>query len=58
VAIKTLTKNTGKSHLKTLLTELKIMIYLGAHENIAEFLGADTSELWTGQIANIPSQHN
>jgi len=49
VAIKTVNKNAGKSYLKALLSELKIMIYLGKHEHVMEFIGSDTTGLHKGK---------
>jgi len=48
VAIKTLQPNAEKSYLKALLSELKIMIHLGKHQNIVEVLGAHTKQLRRG----------
>jgi serine/threonine protein kinase len=48
VAVKTIKRNADKQYLKALLSELKIMIYLGNHPNIVTFLGAYTKELQKG----------
>ena len=48
VAVKTIKRNADKQYLKALLSELKIMIYLGNHDNIVTFLGAYTKELQKG----------
>jgi len=44
VAVKT-NKGSDNQHLKALLTELKIMIYIGKHENVVNLLGAVTKNL-------------
>ena len=49
VAVKTIKRNADKQYLKALLSELKIMIYLGNHDNIVTFLGAYTKELQKGK---------
>lgn len=49
VAVKELKANAQYIYLKALLAEIKIMIYVGKHENIVEFLGACTQrkcKLW------------
>jgi len=48
VAVKTTNANADLSYLKALLSELKIMIYLGKHPSLVEFLGSDTSKLNKG----------
>lgn len=44
VAIKTL-KTRDMHHFKALLSELKIMIYIGYHKNIVRLVGAVTAQL-------------
>jgi len=48
VAVKTTKKNADKAYLKALLSELKIMIYLGNHEHIVQLVGASTRYLEKG----------
>jgi len=50
VAIKTTAPQANKTYLRALLSEIKILIYLGHHENIVELIGVDTSELSSGQV--------
>lgn len=50
VAVKTTKKDADKSYLKALLSELKIMIYLGYHENIVPLIGASTKDLDKGNF--------
>jgi len=48
VAVKTVKRNADKQYLKALLSELKIMIYLGNHPNLIQIMGAYTRELSKG----------
>lgn len=48
VAIKTTKPKCAGSTLKSLLSEIKTMIYIGKHENAVEFIGAYTAELRKG----------
>ena len=50
VAVKTLKANADKDYLKALLSELKIMCYLGKHEHLVELIGANTSKLKKGNV--------
>jgi len=50
VAVKTVQRNAEKQYLKALLSELKIMIHLGKHENIVPIIGACTKDLKRGFI--------
>ncbi len=45
VAIKIANTTTNTDDFKVMLTEIKIMIYIGSHENIVKFLGASTAEI-------------
>ena len=49
VAIKMVKPDMDKAFTKALLSELKIMIYLGRHENVLELVGAYTSKLRQGR---------
>lgn len=40
----------SKTSLKSLLSELKVMLYLGRHENLVNFIGAYTQELSKGKV--------
>lgn len=42
--------NNSKLYLKSLLTELKIMIHLGEHPFIASLIGANTQNIQKGQL--------
>lgn len=48
-AVKTL-KSHDMNHLRALLSELKIMIYIGYHKNIIRLIGAVTSKLSESMI--------
>lgn len=48
VALKTIKKDCPKTALKGLLSEIKILTYLGKHPNIVSIIGAYTSELKSG----------
>lgn len=50
VAAKTLKSNADKTCLKGLLSELKIMSYIGEHENIVKLVGSNTRKLREGQV--------
>ncbi len=45
VAIKIANTATNTDDFKKLLTEIKIMIYIGSHDNIVKFIGASTAEI-------------
>jgi len=45
VAVKTVPENVDVDSFKTVLTELKVHMYLGFHPNIVEFLGAITKDI-------------
>lgn len=45
VAIKTLKEITDDANLKAMMSELKVMIYIGKHENLVSLYGAITSKL-------------
>lgn len=48
VAVKTVKENVDKIYLKSLLTELKVLIYLGHHDHIVSLIGAHTTQLRKG----------
>ncbi|CAG7718410.1 unnamed protein product [Allacma fusca] len=48
VAVKTVKAGAGKQHLHYLLSEIKILSYLGSHENLVELRGAYTKQLISG----------
>lgn len=50
VAVKTVNKESDLFALRALLSELKILIYIGRHENIVSLVGAHTSRLGEGKI--------
>ena len=45
VAVKTLRNNPERIEVENLISELKIMIHLGSHENIVNVIGACTKRL-------------
>ena len=45
VAIKTLKSSVEVEEFKAVLSEVKIMAYVGNHESIIKFIGAETSEI-------------
>lgn len=45
VAVKTVDKDADDVYFRALLSELKILVYIGRHENIVNLIGACTSEL-------------
>jgi Protein tyrosine and serine/threonine kinase len=49
VAIKMVRSQTNAAALEALVSELKIMIYLGAHLNVVNLLGACTKTLIRGK---------
>jgi len=51
VAVKTVKSGSNKVELKCLLSELKILIYIKGHPNVADVVGAYTKEL-NGGINN------
>lgn len=48
VAVKTVKPYTDKVYIKALLSELKIMSYLGSHKNVIQLIGAVTDGLKKG----------
>jgi len=52
VAVKTVQRNADKQYIKALLSELKIMIYLGHHDNLVPVVGAYTKDLKIGDKLN------
>lgn len=53
VAVKTVRPNVPKEYFNALLSELKILAFIGTHDNVAKLVGAYTSnikqfELWVG----------
>lgn len=50
VAVKTIKPFADKAYLKALLSEIKVLIHLGQHENIVSLLGAFTSHLKSGVV--------
>ena len=51
VAVKMTRREAELDHMKALVDELKIMIYLGKHVNIVNLLGACTKTLMKGKCA-------
>lgn len=49
VAVKTVKSDASIEYLKALLKETKVMIYIGKHPNIAEFVGCCTKNLEKGR---------
>ncbi|CAG7666341.1 unnamed protein product, partial [Allacma fusca] len=45
VAVKTTLPNAEVSYFKALLSELKVMAYIGSHENVVRFFGASTGRI-------------
>jgi hypothetical protein len=48
VAIKTVASMAEKSHIISLINELKVMIHIGNHDAIVNLVGADTGQLRKG----------
>jgi len=51
VAVKTTRMCVDKVYLKALLQELKVLAYLGSHENIVNMCGAHTTKLRQGNVS-------
>jgi len=49
VAVKTLKRNADVGYLRSLLAELKVMIYLQEQNHIVNLLGANTKHLNKGK---------
>ena len=45
VAVKMLKPTVGVDEFKAVLAEMKIMSYLGDHENVVKFFGSDVSHI-------------
>jgi serine/threonine protein kinase len=52
VAIKTLKPNADMMYFKSLLSELKVITFIGEHENIVKCIGACTAELTSSRFFN------
>lgn len=50
VAVKMVKPNSDSSHTKALISELKIMIYIGKHLNIVNVLGACTQDITNSNL--------
>jgi len=50
VAIKTTRMGVDKIYLKALVQEIKVLAYLGSHENIVNMCGAHTAKLRQGNV--------
>ena len=50
VAVKMVRSATNKAALEDLISELKVLVYLGSHLNILNLLGACTKQLHKGKI--------
>jgi len=53
VAVKTVKEEVDISAFKTILSEIKILIYLGFHPNIVEFVGAVTKDIQKRKVYNV-----
>ncbi|CAG7732862.1 unnamed protein product [Allacma fusca] len=53
VAIKTINKCTDDKYFRALLSELKIMTFVGKHDNIVELIGANTERLKKKEVLLI-----
>lgn len=49
VAVKTVKSHTNKNGLKSLISELKILMHLGSHLNVVNLLGAVTKNIVKGK---------
>lgn len=45
VAVKTVKKNVHINYFKALMSELKILAFIGHHENIVNLIGANTANI-------------
>jgi len=50
VAFKTTKDSTNVQSLKSLLAEIKLLIYIGSHPNIIELIGAYTEQIQNGTL--------
>ncbi|OXA47685.1 Vascular endothelial growth factor receptor 3 [Folsomia candida] len=50
IAVKTVKPSLDSTSLTALLSELKVMIYIGRHENIIGLIGACTEKLWNREL--------
>jgi len=55
VAIKTLKPGADIPSLRSLLTEVKVQIYLGQHENTVNLIGAVTNRLYQSKLRKFPT---
>ncbi len=53
VAVKMVRSQTNVAALEALVSELKIMIYLGSHLNVVNLLGACTKNITRGKFCNL-----
>lgn len=54
VAVKTVRPNEDVSNFKMLLAEVKIMAYIGSHENIVSLVGAYTRNIRNRELLYFP----
>jgi len=52
VAIKTTKSSNNAQYIRNLLSELKVMIYIGEHPNIVRLVGANTDDIRNGSWDN------
>lgn len=50
-AVKMVRSNIDPVYIKSLITELKIMIHVGKHMNVVNLLGAYTKNIIKGQLS-------
>ena len=55
VAIKKLKQRVDVEEFKAVLAEMKIMSYLGDHENVVKFYGSDVSQIARRKFDNAAS---
>jgi len=53
VAVKTTCLSLSAASAKQLLTEIKILIHVGKHENVINFIGAYTAEKIIGNVSIV-----
>ncbi len=50
VAIKTVNQTSGLNGIRSLLKEVKVMLYMGQHNNIAKLIGCCTDKIREGLL--------
>jgi len=57
VAVKTITPKADKVYVKSILSEIKVLIWIGSHENIVQLIGVNTKDLNCGLLFSLTRKY-